>query len=158
MKYFTNTNTQEQLKKKYKEWAFQLHPDCGGNEEEFKEMQDEYRKVFEIVKNKQINFKGETYEKETQETPQEFINIINKLIKMGLSVELIGVWVWITGDTKPYKEELKEMGCRWAPKKSCWSWHFEEGKHKHYRGDKSLDELRTKYGSKTFGNTQVAII
>ena len=31
-------------------------------------------------------------------------------------------WIWIIGDTKPIKEELKQAGCYFAPKKKCWFW------------------------------------
>lgn len=149
----SNYETQEQLKKHYKKLAFTLHPDCGGDVAQFQELQEEYKILFEKVKTKQVNFEGKTYEKETQETAQDFMNIINEIIKMGLQVELIGVWLWISGNTKEHKEELKNLGCKWAPKKACWSWHFEEGRKRYYKGEKSLDELRGKYGSQTFTNT-----
>lgn len=28
--------------------------------------------------------------------------------------------IWISGDTKPHKDELKSMGAKWAPKKGAW--------------------------------------
>lgn len=33
-----------------------------------------------------------------------------------------GCYVWIMGETKPHKDTLKAMGCRWSPKKSAWYW------------------------------------
>ena len=65
-------------------WAKKLHPDLGGNAEEFKVMQAEYEKLWERLKNVHQNAQGETYTKETTETPQEFINIINTLVRGGL--------------------------------------------------------------------------
>ena len=47
MKYFTNCKTAEELKKAYRTWAKKLHPDLGGNAEEFKVMQAEYEKLWE---------------------------------------------------------------------------------------------------------------
>lgn len=41
-KYFSGCSTEQELKKKHREWAKKLHPDKGGNSEEFKKMQEEY--------------------------------------------------------------------------------------------------------------------
>lgn len=36
---------------------------------------------------------------------------------MGIIYEVIGNWVWISGETKEHKDTLKEIGCKWAAKK-----------------------------------------
>lgn len=155
MKYFKNIETLEQLKKAYKENAFKLHPDNGGNSSEFVEMQEEYKELFEKVKNVQVKADGSIYEKETTETPEEFINIINEVLKMGdddVVVELIGVWLWVSGNTKDHKEKLKELGFKWAPKKFMWSWHYDDGRKHYTTREKSIEELRGCYGSKIYKN------
>ena len=107
MSYFTNCKTAEELKKAYRTWAKKLHPDLGGNAEEFKQMQNEYEKMWERLKNVHQNAQGETYTKETDETPQEFIHIINVLITLvGVEVEICGKWIWVSGNTKAHKETL----------------------------------------------------
>ncbi len=50
MRYFTDCKTAEELKKAYRTWAKKLHPDLGGNAEEFKVMQAEYEKLWERLK------------------------------------------------------------------------------------------------------------
>ena len=46
-----------------------------------------------------------------------------KLAKMeGVTVEENGSWLWASGDTRPHKEELKELGLRWSKKRSAWYW------------------------------------
>ena len=102
MKYFKNCKTAEELKKEYRKLAMKLHPDIvGGDGEEFKAMQAEFEKLWERLKNVHQNAKGETYTKTsetTTETPQEFIHIINTLIRLnGLEVEICGSWIWVSG-------------------------------------------------------------
>ena len=29
-------------------------------------------------------------------------------------------WVWVSGDTKPIKDDLKELGFRWSPRRKEW--------------------------------------
>ena len=126
MSYFTNCKTAEELKKAYRTWAKKLHPDLGGNAEEFKQMQNEYEKLWERLKNVHQNAQGETYTKETDETPQEFIHIINVLITLvGVEVEICGKWIWVSGNTKAHKETLKQLKFKWAHKKQAWYYHAE---------------------------------
>lgn len=42
MKYFENITTQEELKKEFRTLSIQLHPDRGGNADEFKAMKEQY--------------------------------------------------------------------------------------------------------------------
>ena len=42
MKYFSNINNAEELRKAYRQHVINMHPDRGGNEEEFKAMQAEF--------------------------------------------------------------------------------------------------------------------
>ena len=114
----------------------------------------EYTEVFNLLK-KQHNEKakadttGKT--REMHECPEEFITIIQALLKMdGLTVELCGSWVWIAGNTKPYKDELKAIGCHWASKKKMWYWRNEKDSCKGTRKTKTMAEIRFKYGSETY--------
>ena len=66
---------------------------------------------------------GETYEKETTETAREFMDLINKLLKMGIDVELCGSWIWCSGNTKAVKEDLKSLGFKWSHNKAAWYYH-----------------------------------
>ena len=45
MKYFANIKTAEELRKVYRELCLTLHPDRGGNEEDFKAMQAEFESM-----------------------------------------------------------------------------------------------------------------
>lgn len=149
MKYFTNCRTLDELKKEYRLLAMKHHPDHGGDTATMQEINNEYESRFEVLK-KQHNCAADEHH-QTTEAPEEFINIINALVKIpGLIVELCGCWLWISGDTKPNKEALKAAGCRWSSSKKMWYWrHQEDGAH-WSRGKKSMGEIRMKYGSQTF--------
>ena len=68
----------------------------------------------------------------------------------GVEVELCGCWLWISGNTYAYKDHLKALGCSWASKKKMWSWHHQEDGSRFYRGKRSMNEIRSKYGSQLF--------
>ena len=73
-------------------------------------------------------------------------NILNAIINLGLNVELCGAWIWISGNTKPHKDILKNSGFFWSPKKLCW--YFRPTDYKsHNRGTWSMDKIRAIYGS-----------
>ena len=157
MKYFMDYRTAEELKKEYRKLAMKLHPDIvGGDGEAFKEMQNEFEKLWERLKNVHSNAQGETYtaKQETAETPQEFIHIINVLISLqGVEVEICGKWIWVSGDTKPHRETLKQLKFKWAHKKQAWYYHAEPYKKKSHV-DFTLDEIRDMFGSQRYDQKQ----
>ena len=64
--------------------------------------------AFEKLKNVHVNKDGEEYEKETTETAGEFMELINKLLHFpDIEVELCGSWIWVSGETKAVKDDLK---------------------------------------------------
>lgn len=146
MRYFTNCRTLEELKKEYKKLALKNHPDCGGSEETMKEINRQYDEAFEKVKNIHFNKEGQQYEKATTETPDEFRNIINALMRMqGVHAEVIGCFIWVSGNTKPYKDELKKLGFKWHSKKECW-YKAPEGYKRYGKAQYSMEEIRDMYG------------
>ena len=151
-KYFENCKTAEELKKAYRKAAAQLHPDNNPGKDttkDFQEMQSEFEKAFDRLKNVHVNKDGETYEKETTETAREFMDLINKLLKMGIDVELCGSWIWCSGNTKAVKEDLKSLGFKWSHNKAAWYYHRDPYRKKSKRS-MSLDEIRLMYGSARF--------
>ena len=79
---------------------------------------------------------------------------LNKLIETeGITVEKIGKWIWVSGNTKPLKNELKENDFRWARKKERW--YFHEGTYRRY-GDReyTMEEIKHKYICQTLRRTE----
>lgn len=148
-KYFKDCTTIEDVKRVFKELAKKLHPDNGGDAEEFKAMMAEYTKAFNCYKNIHTSADGETYEKETAETPEQFADIINAVIHMeGVHIEIIGSWIWLTGNTMAYHDQIKAAGFWWSKSKKAW-YHTGEKEHKKRRGRYSLKQIRERYGSQT---------
>ena len=149
MKYFTNINTLDELKAAYRRLSMKHHPDRGGDTATMQEINAEHDELFERLK-KQHNASADEFH-QTTETPEEFREIIELLLKLeGLTVELCGSWLWIGGDTRQHKETLKAAGCRWSNNKRLWYWHHAEEGRKWRRGKATMSDIRTKYGSQVF--------
>lgn len=89
---------------------------------------------------------GEAATEDGANLGEEMNTALNAIIHLGLTIEVCGSWIWVSGDTKPYKEVLKEAGFKWAPKKMMW--HFRPADYKSYsRGKYTIDEIREKHGS-----------
>lgn len=149
MKYFTNINTLDELKAAYRRLSMKHHPDRGGDTATMQEINAEHDELFERLK-KQHNASADEFH-QTTETPEEFREIIELLLKLdGLTVELCGSWLWIGGDTRQHKETLKAAGCRWSNNKKLWYWHHAEEGRKWRRGKATMSDIRSKYGSQVF--------
>lgn len=162
--YFSTCKTIEDVKKQYKELLFKFHPDISTEPnavEICKAVNNEYEKAYEDFKNVHENAQGETYTttKEPSETAQEYADIINKIIYFeGCTVEIIGSWIWISGNTKEYKEQIKAIGgFRWSSNKLSWYYHKEPF---HKKGNKklSLDDIRSMFGTETVQTRQRQVI
>lgn len=136
-KEFMNLIGINEAKKVYKRLARILHPDVGGSEEGFKLLNSIYNYYLE----------NKIYFSNDSKFDLEIEKIISKILHYeNLTIEVIGSWVWLSGDTKSIKEELKILGFKWARKKKLW--YFGEMKGRNSK-EKSLVEIKNKYGVKT---------
>lgn len=149
LNYFNNCETLEDLKQTYKKLIFRYHPDSpNGNEEATKEINAEYDFLFPRLKNTFKNAKGEFYQKENNESINQYKDIINSIIHLhNINIELIGSWLWITGDTKEHKELFKSLKFRWSPKKSAWYHNGNVKYRKKSRKNYDMNGLRNLFGS-----------
>jgi curved DNA-binding protein CbpA len=148
--YFNPTpKTAEELKAMYRKLAFTHHPDRGGSNEAMKQVNNEYDALFPKLKDIHQTKDGETYtsRQASTETAEHFKDLIAELMKMdGITIEVIGCFVWVTGDTKPNKDRLKALGFQWHSKKYAW-YLAPEDYRKRSRRDYGLDEIRQMYGT-----------
>lgn len=157
MKYFKNCKTLEEVKKTYKEWAKKLHPDCGGDPEEFKAMLAEYEIAFERCKNCHQKEDGSYYQKETKETSRAYADIIDAIIRFeGVGIEIIGTWIWVSGRTMPYKDDLKALGFWWSKAKKAWYYTGDKEGWVKTKGHYSMNGLRNKWGSEVITPDETA--
>lgn len=144
--FFSNCKTLDEVKQLYKTLAKQHHPDKGGDVEIMKQINSEYDFVTARLL-KGMNIEEEDRKKQSAFS-EEYREKINAIIHLeGIFIELTGTWIWITGNTKPVKDHLKEHGFFWAKNKSAWFWRPESEKVIKRTRPISLDEIRAKYGS-----------
>lgn len=144
-KWFKNVSSVEKLRKQYRELLKKFHPDNeGGSVEATQEINAEYDRLFaDLSKENKADDKSSAYNDEAEN--EAFKSIINDIIHINADIEIIGSWVWVHGGYE-YRELLKSIGFKFAPKKKCWCWHFGDYRRRSKR-EISLEEIRQKYGS-----------
>lgn len=143
-KWFKEVRTTEELRKKYRELLKMHHPDNGGNEEVMKEINTEYDAVFARMSHENKP-DGESTIYDDEAENEAFKAVLNQIIGYSMEIELIGSWIWCF-NCYAYKEQLKELGFKFAPKKKAWTWHYGEFSRYH-KGEMPIDDIRAKYGS-----------
>lgn len=148
--YFKNVNTLEELRKQYKELLKKYHPDNpNGSTEATQAINAEYDKLFQILKDKHESKPNNAADesKWSYEEDTKLRDIINKIIHFtDITIEIIGNWIWVSGNTYQYKNDLKEICFKWANTKKAWYWHSEAYQKKSHK-KLSMEEIRNYYGS-----------
>ena len=168
--FFKDCTTMEEGKSLFRKLAMQHHPDLGGDLETMKELNRQWSHF-------QINFEKETQRARSRKsraehgedpkykTPADFADFDEKMeairqkieealnlhLPEDCTIELMGLWVWITGNTFPHRDRLgkKGIGFAFAGEKKAW---FYAGVKSKNREKKSLDEIRGMHGSTIFRN------
>lgn len=147
---FNQINNLDELRKAYRAAAFAAHPDHGGSTEAMQAVNAAYEQRFEQLKaehNRKADADPTGKTRRVEEMPDEFRAVIERLLSISdIIIELCGSWVWVSGETKAHKDELKAAGCRWAAKKAMWYWRCDKDAH-HGKSHASMADIRSKYGS-----------
>ena len=160
MKYFNSCTTIADIKKLYRQLCSKNHPDRGGDLEVMKAVNVEYKEVLQNFDGKVeqgSDGKAHTYTY-NENIEEELMVKINELLALNLSdieIDLIGTWLWISGNTKQCKEQLKALKCKWHSKRKVW--FFSMQKKTRYNKKASLSDLAASYGCTTFSKQQAAI-
>ena len=156
-KYFrVDFNTPiEECKKQYRKLVFEHHPDRGGDEEAMKRVNSEldYLKTHNF--NIHVSKEGSVYTNHSQTVPDDvterFAAIINALVRLdGITIEICGSFIWISGETYEYRKALKALGFKWACRKKMW--YMAPSTYRKTGRELSMDEIRVRYGSRMVTN------
>ena len=159
MKYFNECNSLDDAKKRFKRLAMQLHPDVSGRDSraEFVEL----RSQFEAFHPSETKYGAEL----EQWRASDFADVVLQLLAIpGLDIEVVGSFIWIGGDTKPVKEQIKAVDVGEAMNRPRWSrgkskWYLSPvGYRKTSRKKMSYDAIRGLYGAETVNRKQTVAI
>jgi hypothetical protein len=146
MKFFNSCNSIAEVKSLYKKLAKENHPDLGGDVKTMQAINIEYAYVCALF----AKGSGRSDEDINAEIrlSEEYREAIEKIIHLpDILIELVGNWIWVTGNTRPVKETLKAAGYHYAHVKVAW--YFRNEMFKTRGSGAPLEKIRAKYGSET---------
>lgn len=150
MKWFSDINNLADLRNRYKQLLFKYHPDNNSNTNTTAIMQEINSEYDELLKHFTSN---QTSSNNDYSAETELKNILDEVVKIkaDILIELIGTWIWISGNTYSIRKQLSELGFDWAPKKKMWYW----GKSSHRcTSPMEMSMIREKYGSVVYKSRQ----
>jgi len=148
--YFPESLSVGDVKRVYHRLAKNNHPDMGGDTQVMQAINAAYLEALSRLDGtvyQGTDRKDHTYRYKAN-IEQEVIDKLAALytLKMtDITIELVGTWLWIYGDDKPHKEELKKLGCRWHSKRGKWYWRKFD--HRRKFSGVPFQNLRNMYGS-----------
>jgi curved DNA-binding protein CbpA len=153
--YFADCLTVESVKARYRELAMLHHPDRGGNTATMQDVNLAYHQTLERLDGEESHDSANRvhryrYDRDQEQAIMDKVGALLALKMPGVELYLIGLWLWIVGDTRPHKEALKAAGCCWHSKRGCWYWRAQEQRHYGRRNAGSLGDLARKYGCRQF--------
>lgn len=146
MIFFENVGTLDELRKEYRRLAFLYHPDKGGSTETMQMINNYYERLSKKLISGNADFTEARKEYE-QQVSEELREMLDKVIFLqGVEIEVIGSWIWITGNTFSLRETIKGLGFRFSHVKTAWYWH--KGEYRKKNGKiQSMDDMRDMWGS-----------
>ena len=138
------TVSKEDLAKAYKKMAIKYHPDHNPTGVE---MMKVINSAYEFLKGLNLEEIKHTDEKNAYDYSEDLEKVISEILKMqGVEIEVCGNWIWLSGNTKEYKDQIKGLGCYWAGQKKKWYYRPAEYKSLN-RTSWDMEAIREKYGS-----------
>ncbi len=162
--YFTTCDTVEKIKSRYRELAKAHHPDLNPDDPTATETMKAINAAYKIAlqgcdgqtttgtDKRQHTYKyNETHE---QAIIDKIHDILASILPDGVSVWLIGTWVWVRdtdrADTET-RDKLKALKMRWSSKRGAWHWTASPSRRR-FSSKSDLNGLAAKYGASQFRN------
>jgi len=113
--YFVGCLSLNEAKHRYLAFARKHHPAFGGNPGDLLMVILEFRMI-----PRDPSFGFNQFPEDVKEDFRHFPELLDRLFKWKLEVELIGTWTWVSGNTYPYREQLTELGFIYEATKMVW--------------------------------------
>ncbi len=166
--YFNDCKTLDEAKRRYIELVKKHHPDAGGDTRTMQDINNEWAQFQARGATNEARERQRTAHSENRKSAADYHDldeiegILKTMIEFalnldGVEIELMGLWVWLTGNTKAHREAFKTWNeshdhkWKWSPKKTAW---YYAGVPSFNRQKTTLDEIRERYGSQKFTRTQ----
>ena len=86
----------------------------------------------------------------------ELDQVLGSMSSLNVNAEICGNWIWISGDTRRYSQQLRKLGCEFSKEKAMWFYiprslpKLEKNQDRTF----SIDEIRGFHGSKRVKSAQ----
>ena len=145
MKYFLHASSVETVKTLYRSLAMQHHPDRGGDTATMAEINRQYEAALRRLDGSETD--GRTYHYD-EAKENDLIDKLRVLLSLpGIDIDLVGRWLWISGDTRQVKDQLKAAGCRWSADRQLWYWRPAEDARRFRGNAASFADICRTYGA-----------
>jgi hypothetical protein len=151
-KWFGHCATTEECKQTYKRLARLHHPDMGGDLRTMQELNAAFDAAMDALIRCEKPGQREQYYEWRASVTEHLRQAIESIITLpDLTIEICGLWVWVGGETRPVKEQLKAAGYTWARHKGLWVF---KGCPTRTRSQWTMDQIRSVYGSEIVQSRQ----
>lgn len=152
MTFFSACTTPDEIRATYRKLAKEHHPGMGRDTGTMQKINAAYEAALKQMSGRQFDRTAATddgrttwtyyYDEQVEQDIAEAIDTIVAVVGNAPDVEitLVGLWVWVVGNTRPIKDGLKAAGCYWNAKRDAWNWK-PAGIRSRYNKNKTLQDI-----------------
>ena len=158
--YFQNCASLDEAKTLYRKLARENHPDHGGDLRTMQEINRQWAEYQAYTARDDARTRQAKAHAEGKKSAADFHDIddlaeilrakVEALLNISpdLIVEVCGLWIWVTGETKKHHAAIKAVeGMRYAHEKQAW---YFAAVPSYNRTRRTMDEIRQMHGSQVF--------